>query len=218
MRKNSQDQDQDHWHETSSDQRIQTQIQIPIHGSVHEINGSSIDNIDVVDSDASISRSLSTSPDEWKDDGRLFPHYSLYCEGHHRPVLRGALHLILTIFLPFGIWHFQLEAKNSSTGQMVGSIYVLTNLFCYGISAAYHIGNWSVRMEILLQKLDHCGISILSVGTTLPTAVLLLDDHVAVVFVATSISLGVWSCLRIFQGRPSMLRQMIVAANFVPFL
>lgn len=151
-------------------------------------------------------------------DGRLFPSYPLYCEGLHRPVLRGSFHLLCTIILPFGLWHLFLEANGSLKGQIVGSLYVLTNIFCYGMSALYHVGRWSVQTEILLQKLDHCGIALLSTGTILPTALLLLDRGLGIVLALIAVALCAIASLRIFQRKPSILMQIIVACNFLPFL
>jgi len=97
-------------------------------------------------------------------------------------------------------------------------IYISTNIFCYGMSALYHVGRWSIQTEILLQKLDHCGIAILSVGTFVPTALLLLSPIVSVLFLMTVIILCIWTCYSIYQLKPSVLRQVSIPLSSIPFL
>lgn len=153
-----------------------------------------------------------------KKDNRLFPDYLLYCEGLSRPVLRGVLHLVLSIILPFGLVHLYHEANGNIKGQIAATLYIVTNIFCYGCSGLYHVGRWSVQTEILLHKLDHCGIAILSTGTMVPLCVLLLPYNVGALFLTISLSLSLWTCYNIFQLRPSVLRQILVPAAILPFL
>ena len=153
-----------------------------------------------------------------KKDNRLFPEYPLYCEGLSRPVLRGVLHLVLSIILPFGFVHLYHEANGNAKGQIAAALYILTNIFCYGCSGLYHVGRWSVQTEILLHKLDHCGIAILSTGTMVPLCLLLLPFSVGALFLSLSLSLSIWTCYNIFQLRPSVLRQILVPAAILPFL
>ena len=131
---------------------------------------------------------------------------------------RGIFHLIPTIFLPFGMWHLIRESNNNPIGILAAFLYITANIFCYGLSALYHVGRWSIQTEILLQKLDHCGIAILSVGTFLPTILLLLSPLVSASFLITLLSLLVWACYNIFQLRPSVLRQVIIPLSSLPFL
>jgi len=153
-----------------------------------------------------------------KIDNRLFPGYPLYCEGLNKPLLRGIFHLIPTIFLPFGLWHLIRESNNNIISIIAVFIYITTNILCYGLSALYHIGRWSIQTEILLQKLDHCGIAMLSVGTFIPTTLLLLSPIVSISFLITLISLLIWTCYNIFNLRPSVLRQISIPLSSLPFL
>lgn len=161
-------------------------------------------------------------------DGRLYsdgpfgPEFALYCEGLNRPYFRGVLHFLCAGYLAtFGMYHFHLEAADSAAGRIAGIAYILTNLICYGVSGAYHVygGCFPKRVEILLQKLDHVGISLLSTGTTIPTAVLVVESPlVRVIFLAFSFSVWAWLSVQIFRLRPSVLRQVLSAGNFLPFL
>ena len=111
-----------------------------------------------------------------KPDDRLYA-YALYCEGRPKPVLRGRLHAFCAALLPIGAWHLLNEAGDSSYGQIAALVYVATNIFCYGVSGLYHTLTWSPRIEILLQKLDHVGIALLTCGTFLPMQLLLLGPY-----------------------------------------
>ena len=85
------------------------------------------------------------------------------------------------------MWNLLRESNNNFISMIASFIYISANIFCYGMSALYHVGRWSIQTEILLQKLDHCGIAILSVGTFIPTSLLLLSPIVSVSFLVTLI-------------------------------
>lgn len=152
-------------------------------------------------------------------ENRLFPELDLYCEGAEKPVCRGFIHLFLATCIPVGMWHLYHEANGSIAGRIAGILYLLTNLICYGSSALYHVGRWSVNTEILLQKLDHCGIAILSVGTMIPVCILLLPFPLGLIFLTMSISTCAWTCWCLLVLRqPSACRQVLVASCVLPFL
>ena len=153
-----------------------------------------------------------------KADNRLFPQYLLYCEGLPKPALRGVLHLVCTLALPLGMWHLVTEANGSFYGKIAAVVYISTNMFCYGFSALYHIGKWSIQNEILLQKLDHCGIALLSAGTFFPASLLLLPSDTGFIFFLTTFCTLLWTCYNIFLLKPSSLRQILVIATLLPFM
>jgi len=163
---------------------------------------------------------LSSIPSKGKKhDTRLFPDLPLYCEGDPKPLCRGVVHLLLSLLIPLGMWHLYGEAKDSIEGKIAGMVYLSCNLICYGSSALYHIGRWSVHTEILLQKLDHCGIALLSVGTMVPVCVLLLPFPVGFAFLLLSMSMCAVTCYFLLVLRkPSALRQVLVAACVIPFI
>jgi hemolysin III len=153
-----------------------------------------------------------------ESDNRLFPDYPLYCEGLPRPVLRGVLHLVCLLLLPFGMLHLVMESDGSRLGSIAAIVYISTNIFCYGFSAMYHVGRWSAHNEILLQKIDHCGIAILTAGTFFPSSVLLLPIEIGFPFLIMTLSACIWTCYHIWHLRPSSTRQIIVIATLLPFM
>ena len=168
--------------------------------------------------------------------GRLFPEISLYSEGeqimvslfsisfeviparflwfffdegHPKPVLRGMLHLFFTMLLPFGLeMLWKVGGHRNNIAHVASTLYICSNLWCYGISALYHVGNWSVQTEILLQKLDHCGVAILSTGTMIPCCLLLLPMHIGLLFMSLSIMCSVRTCYYVLRLEPSVSRQV----------
>lgn len=153
-----------------------------------------------------------------KNDGRLYPEYPLYCEGLQKPICRGLMHLMCTILLPFGMWHLVIEANDDPVGIATAILYVGSNIWCYGFSALYHVGTWSPKTEILLQKLDHCGIALLSVGTFMPCTWLLFPAHVAALFTLMLVSTCAWTCWSVRRCRPSLLAQVSVPLNSLLFV
>lgn len=158
-------------------------------------------------------------PQPKKDDGRLHPDYLLYCEGLEKPVCRGMLHLVTSLILPFGLWHLVREANRHQLGMAAASIYTVSNIYCYGTSALYHVGKWSPRIEILLQKLDHCGIALLSVGTFIPVTFLLFPFIYSAMLITILLLLCGWTCWHILcRNNSSVLRQVLVPASSLLFL
>ena len=153
-----------------------------------------------------------------KNDGRLHPEFPLYCEGMMKPACRGILHMLCTMLLPIGLWHLLNEANGNVYGQVAGVIYLLSNLWCYGASALYHVGTWSPRVEIILQKLDHSGIAVMSVGTFVPTMMLLFPRLEGVFFMVLSLMTCMWAILGIVKNNPSLSRQVLVPSVSLLFL
>lgn len=169
-------------------------------------------------SSAAASQHQQVQTDGKKLDGRLHPDYPLYCEGLEKPMLRGMLHLLLSLLLPFGTWHLLAEANTNRVGQLSAILYTASNMFCYGTSALYHVGKWSPRVEILLQKADHCGIAILSVGTFIPCCLLLFPAPYSVVLLLQLGAICIWTCLHILHGNSSVLRQVLVPASSLLYM
>jgi hemolysin III len=160
-----------------------------------------------------------TSSLHWeKNDGRLHPEYPLYCEGMMKPACRGILHMLCTMLLPIGLWHLLSEANGNEYGQVAGITYLLSNLWCYGASAVYHVGTWSPKMEIMLQKLDHSGIAVMSVGTFVPTIMLLFPRWEGILFILLSLGTCAWATAGIVHNNPSLSRQVLVPSVSLLFL
>ncbi|MET7650714.1 MULTISPECIES: hemolysin III family protein [unclassified Streptomyces] len=92
-----------------------------------------------------------------------------------KPKLRGWLHL--GMFPAALIAGLVLTALADSTrGRMACGIFTLTASLLFGVSALYHRGDWSARMDGVLRRLDHANIFLIIAGTYTPLAMLLLPD------------------------------------------
>jgi hemolysin III len=165
----------------------------------------------------------------------------------NRPLFRGVLHLICAVMLPLGLKLLWATAGDGNEAAKIvkdytpthlffsfrqagaffslqplllqaSCLYISANLWCYGMSGLYHVGRWSIQNEILLQKLDHCGVAVLSTGTMLPCCMLLLPSLVGGTFAALSASCCALTCWYIFQRQPSVIRQVLVPCAMLPFL
>ncbi|GAW51633.1 MULTISPECIES: PAQR family membrane homeostasis protein TrhA [unclassified Nocardioides] len=93
-----------------------------------------------------------------------------------KPHLRGWLHLgILPLTLAGGA---VLVALSPDAVTRAGStIFVLSAILLFGVSAAYHRGTWSPTTWRVLRRLDHCNIFVLIAGSCTAYALLLLDGR-----------------------------------------
>lgn len=90
-----------------------------------------------------------------------------------RPSWRGWIHAAtFPIALALGVVLIVLAdgvlAKVSST------VFVLSSLLLFGVSALYHRFNWSTRTKKILKRLDHANIFLLIAGSYTPITVLAL--------------------------------------------
>lgn len=161
---------------------------------------------------------IEATPELVFTDGRLFCNEKMYCEGRHRPVLRGYIHLVCFLVWPFAMYKMHLLTNGNNYAEIVVFIYGLTNLFNKGCSAVFHIGNWSLETEILLQKIDHSFCSVLSAGVMLPLALLVFPSKIGNVFIAILIILCTWNIQFIIQSKPSVLRQLTIPGSLLLFM
>ena len=142
---------------------------------------------------------------------QLFDSFLIFIEfsGHPKPAFRGILHLFFTILLPCGLKILLNAAGNKNyVAYMASTVYICSNMWCYGMSALYHVGKWSVQTEIIFQKLDHCGVAILSTGTMIPCCLLLLPSYIGIPFLCISVVCCCRACYHIFKLEPSVCRQV----------
>jgi len=102
-------------------------------------------------------------PPESYDDGRLFKELLLYAEGLHKPLLRGYLHLLVACAVPF-FAAYLLFRVDGVMPRIAVLLYFVGKMWCFGVSGLYHVFRWHPRVEILLHKLDHCGIFAMTAG------------------------------------------------------
>ena len=91
-----------------------------------------------------------------------------------KPKLRGWLHAgTAPLALAAGATLVAL-APDTQT-RIASAIFALSALLVFTVSAIYHRGNWSPRVQTLLRRFDHSNIFLLIAGTCTPFAVLLLS-------------------------------------------
>ena len=91
-----------------------------------------------------------------------------------KPRLRGWLHAVIApLSLAAGI---VLIALSPDARTRVGStVFALSALVLFSVSAIYHRGTWSPRTQEFLKRFDHSNIYLLIAGSCTPFALLLLD-------------------------------------------
>ncbi len=91
-----------------------------------------------------------------------------------KPRLRGWLHLgSAPLTLAAGIVLIALSPTAST--RIGSSIYVVSALLVFTVSAIYHRGRWSPRAHAYLKRFDHANIFLLIAGTYTPFSLLLLE-------------------------------------------
>lgn len=63
--------------------------------------------------------------------------------------------------------------------RLAAAIFAITGMLLFGTSAVYHRGLWRTRVRILLRRLDHANIFLITAGTYTPLAVMLLSPVAA---------------------------------------
>lgn len=94
--------------------------------------------------------------------------------GASKPRLRGWLHAgALPVALVAGFVLVALGPTPQS--RLAAAVYAVTSGLLFGISATYHRGALSPRLEEVLHRLDHANIYLIIAGTYTPFALLALD-------------------------------------------
>jgi hemolysin III len=92
-----------------------------------------------------------------------------------KPKLRGWLHAgMFPAVLVSGIVLTALA--ETPRARIACGIYVFTACLLFGVSAIYHRGDWSPRMDGVLRRLDHANIFLIIAGTYTPLTMLLLPE------------------------------------------
>ncbi|WP_220451292.1 PAQR family membrane homeostasis protein TrhA [Nocardioides dongkuii] len=91
-----------------------------------------------------------------------------------KPKLRGWLHLgVVPLTLAGGI---VLIALSPDTLTRIGStVFTLSALLLFTVSAIYHTGTWSPRTWAFLRRFDHSNIFVLIAGSYTPFSLILLE-------------------------------------------
>jgi hemolysin III len=90
-----------------------------------------------------------------------------------RPTLRGRLHqLAFFVSIPAGIALVGLARPTAA--RVAAGVFAATLTGLYGVSAAYHRGQWSISAQRLMKHLDHSMIFVFIAGTYTPVTLLAL--------------------------------------------
>ncbi len=123
-----------------------------------------------------------------------------------KPHLRGWLHLASApLTLAAGI---VLVALSPTASTKLGSaIYALSAVLLFTVSAIFHRGRWSPRVQAFLRRFDHANIFLLIAGSYTPFTLLLLEGRERTVLLSVVwIAAAVGTLMRIFWlGAPRWL-------------
>jgi hemolysin III len=93
-----------------------------------------------------------------------------------KPHLRGWLHAgTFPLAVAAGIVLVVLAEGTRAT--VATAVFAASAALLFGVSAVYHRGHWSPRIESVLKRLDHSNIFLIIAGSYTPFAVLLLGDQ-----------------------------------------
>jgi hemolysin III len=102
-----------------------------------------------------------------------------------RPKLRGWSHAVMAP-LALAAGTILVGLSPTSTSRIGSAIFATTALVLFSVSAAMHRGHWSLRVGLLLRRLDHVSIFLLIAGSYTPFSLLMLtgQSRVAMLTVA----------------------------------
>jgi hemolysin III len=93
-----------------------------------------------------------------------------------KPRLRGWLHLgIFPASVIAGI--VLVSVAQDTKARVASAIFAATASLLFGVSAAYHRGNWTPHTHEILKRLDHANIFLIIAGSYTPFALLLVGGE-----------------------------------------
>jgi hemolysin III len=94
-----------------------------------------------------------------------------------QPVWRGRLHsLAFLVSIPLG--GLLVSLAHSAHAALAAMVYAAGSIALYGVSAAYHRGDWDARGRVWMRRLDHAMIFVLIAATYTPFCLLAATpDH-----------------------------------------
>lgn len=103
--------------------------------------------------------------------------------GEAKPRLRGWLHAVTSpLTLAAGIVLVVLSP--AGTARVGSTVFALTALLLFTVSAVYHRGTWSPRAWAFLRRFDHANIFLLIAGSYTPFTLLMLHGRSRVVLLS----------------------------------
>lgn len=173
-------------------------------------NGEKVDERDVL-------INTNSGPHDNKD-GRLFWDEVLYCEGRKKPYLRGKLHLLLMACFPPLFWWYYEAGKENAKGLALCYFYLLMNIITFLVSSSYHLGTWSKRTEIILQKIDHIMVATYVCSKYFPMALLLVPTEIGLPHFFAAVGITIWNNYNVWNASSNSLRLVALAGVQLPFM
>ncbi|MDN5806258.1 MAG: hemolysin III family protein [Brevibacterium sp.] len=93
--------------------------------------------------------------------------------GQVKPKLRGWFHAGAFPLAMFGGLALVIISPTIES-RIAAAIFAITGMLLFGTSAVYHRGRWRTRARLILRRLDHANIFLITAGTYTPLAVLTL--------------------------------------------
>ncbi len=97
----------------------------------------------------------------------------MVARAEQRPLLRGYFHLGAAIASGVGLIGLLLLA-HSPRAYVGGSVFALSLVLLYSVSATYHTVRWGRRMSAVLKRLDHSMIFVMIAGGYTPFCLIVL--------------------------------------------
>ena len=102
-----------------------------------------------------------------------------------KPRMRGVLHAY-AFFAALGAGAMLVVAAESGRPRLAAAIYAFGLACLLGTSALYHRVTWPPRARMWMRRLDHSMIFVLIAATATPIALLVLDDPMRTILLATA--------------------------------
>lgn len=152
-----------------------------------------------------------------KNDGRIFNNCKLYSEGAHKPEYRGFFHFLSMLLFPYIFFKYWNLTKDADSATFYLAMFcVAIGFITVTISALYHIVDWTVPQEIMINKADHLALIVFAMSVFLPTLLLMLPKWLGYPFCAIIVALTIWNLYGTLYEPPSLFRMMSVPFSQVP--
>ena len=102
--------------------------------------------------------------------------FLFYCNGtKSKPLFRGIIHEALLFVTP--LWAIPiLFACQTTRAYLSVVMYILSYVFCHGISSQYHRRSWTFKEEKWMAKMDNLAIFVLMTFSAAPVFILLIPE------------------------------------------
>lgn len=103
--------------------------------------------------------------------------------GQVKPKLRGWFHAGAFPLAMIGGFALVIISPTIES-RLAASVFAVTGMLLFGTSAVYHLGRWRTRARLILRRLDHANIFLITAGTYTPLAVLMLRPDQAILLLS----------------------------------